>query len=399
MLNPPIEAVEQLSYMGLAVIRPPSADAWVDPVNQRSPCEPGLPAREVPDALLEPLDRLRPGNGLPGMRVRLAPALLRREADALLPLDLGAQAFAALPDLHDPRLLRGQGDASCLPETSLRTGQGALGFRLPPAHHADIIRPPRETAPVCGHPPIERGQQDRGPPRAGHAALGHSCLRRSPPSSRPHPRPPPLPHALEDASVTALRGDQVDALRLSAPVETRAGIGVDDPVRTAGQFPPPLAPRLVWGPSLAIPTGAIQQLRRNDRLHPLHQRLLDHPISHGGNPQLSATAVGLLDLDPVDRVRPRHPGAPRTRQAVYIVSRPGLKRHDRHRIDAGTAAVLQHFLSGSLQMRPTAHVVDPCVDVPRSRLSRRCCLVLPCSGRRRTGVGSFTSGTLQPVLS
>ena len=54
------------------------------------------------------------------------------------------------------------------------------------------------------------------------------------------------------------------------------------------------------GTPFTITKGARQELEINNRFHPLHERLLSHPIQNGRDTQFSDATIGLLDLDPFD---------------------------------------------------------------------------------------------------
>jgi hypothetical protein len=110
--------------------------------------------------------------------------------------------------------------------------------------------------------------------------------------------------------------------------------------------------------------------------------------------QLSDAALGLRDLDPFHRLGPVRASAQLAVQEIQIVLLAGLKLRNGDLVDAGTASILLDLLPGQLQVLATEYLVDQRVDLVLPLSSFRCLWVLWFHGLLRTGVRSFTQGTL-----
>jgi hypothetical protein len=111
------------------------------------------------------------------------------------------------------------------------------------------------------------------------------------------------------------------------------------------------------------PKETVQELGFKNRLHPLPQRLLDHTVTHRGYPELSDAAIGRVDLDPLDGMRPRGPVSKLAMPQVQVIPLAPRKLLSGDRINTGTAVVLLHALPGMLQILATAYLVDQRMDV------------------------------------
>src|SRR5262245_28786108 len=124
--QPSVEPVEELPDVGPLVVVAPASHDRIDLLYQLASAHRSLALRELPDLVFEVTDRLLSGIGIEPSRLDTTLDLAGWQAHSPVPsLDLVSEKLEALPDVHDPRLLRIDRHAQLLQDPTRRRQRGA----------------------------------------------------------------------------------------------------------------------------------------------------------------------------------------------------------------------------------------------------------------------------------
>jgi hypothetical protein len=119
--HPSVEAIEELSDVSPLVVLAPSAHDGIDLLNQLLGFQRSFAPREPTNLLLEVSDRPLPGVRVQRSRLGTTPNLARRQTHrSATSLDFVPEKFETVPDVDYPRLLRIDGYAKRLQDSTCR---------------------------------------------------------------------------------------------------------------------------------------------------------------------------------------------------------------------------------------------------------------------------------------
>src|SRR6266511_3401082 len=180
--QPAVESVEELSDVGPLVVMAPTTHNGVRLFYQLLSGHRSVAPREPANLILEVADRFLPRVRIQSSRLGTSLDLARRQPHGpAASLDLVPEELEAIPDVHDPRLLRIDVHAQLLQDSTRRHQCGAC-FGCGRAGDNPIVRIPRELIAPASHLPIERGQKNVAQQRRGYPALRRPSFRREEPT-------------------------------------------------------------------------------------------------------------------------------------------------------------------------------------------------------------------------
>src|SRR6266540_843104 len=269
------------------------------------------------------------------------------------------QPLASFAQVHDPRLRLLELQAQLGQDGSERR-KSALGLRLCPAHHHEIIRVAHQhAAPARPPDPVEPVQVDVAQKRRDNTALrsaGHATPDRA---LLHHPRAQQRAQQLEQPAVTDPLLDRRHQPIMRNRLKTRGDIRLHHPTPA----PPGLIDqdlegivrRALW----AKPKRALDKVGLEDRLdHRLHGRLHDAVTDSRDRERSKLLAPGLRDED---TARGKRTPAPVPEVHDQFVEQPvdavPLDVGESGPVDAGRAAIGAHRLPRPLQDVPAMDFV------------------------------------------
>src|SRR3954462_2282206 len=392
-LDPAVESVEQGSDIRLPIVVPPAADDRVESLDHHGQAHRCASTCQVTDLLPEPLHRLLTRNGVEVGRVGCGRTLVRREPQALTPLDLVAEELEPVIDMNDPGLLRMEADPERLAQEPVCQGEGSFGLLTGLADDDEVVRPPRQPIAGLGHGTIERREEDVRPQRACDPALRDPRRGRMPFPGLDHSCVKKAPDQVQNTSIADLGRDQAHQLVLVDFVKESADVGIQDPEVAFIDLLPHLPHRHVGRAPRPIPERAVGKVGFEDGSHLLNQRLLNHPIRNRGDSELSEPSVRLWDTDPLHRRGSVAPVAQLPVQRGQAFLLPVGEGGDGEAVDAGPALVVSDVSPGFGQVGRSVDLVDQRMDFPLSWILRSPSVSGRLAGLLDGGAGSFALRT------
>src|SRR3954469_6427180 len=366
--DPCLELEEEPTHVGFAVVLPPPANDRIDLLDELRGRDWRLSAGHRADLVLEAADRLLSRVRIERARLCPAPDLLRRQPKLSTALDLEAEELEAVSDADDPRLPRVHTHAECLKDLSRRLERGAR-LRCRRAGDYPIVGIPRQLIAPPAHLPVERRQEDVAEEGRDHPALRCPSVGRKEPASVVSPGFEHCLHEAQHSAIAHALGYERDELFVIDGPEEVLQIRIHDPLTTALDLLPDFAKGVLRRSSSPVSEVGVVEYWLEDRLQPVHKRLLAHAIEDRRDAKRSmfASAADLWDPDRTNGLRTILVGF----ESPLKVREPQLVLRLEHlhtlAVDPTAALVCADLLPGDLQVLPLAYLVDDRVLLPRTR--------------------------------
>src|ERR1700687_4085070 len=367
--QPAVKSVEELSDVSPLVVVSPTAHDGVDLFYQLRGAHRRLASRQPANLIHEASDRFLPGIRIERSRSGTTSDLARRQPQGTAAaLDLVPEKLEAVPDVDDPRLLRIDRHAQ-RPQDPTRHRQRGACLRRGCTGDDPIIRVPREPIAPAAHLPIERRQENVAQQRRGYPALRRPALRRKEPTLAVTAR---CQHRLDEAHDPAIGhtlGHEREQLFVLHRPEEVLQIRVDDPFPARFDLLPDLAQSVLRRPPSPISEVGVIEHRLEDRLQPIEQGLLTHPVVDRRDAQHAPLArlACLRDAHLPHRLRNVTVGAELLLQSGEALVELLAKRFDALAVNPSRPVIGSDALPGDLQVLPLQHLGDQRVDLPRRR--------------------------------
>src|SRR5580704_15387240 len=357
--DPAVEPVEELADVGSLVVMSPPAQHRIEFLNQLLGLERHASPGKRAYLIHETADRFLPRDSVQFPRLSTTANLARRQPELLAALDLVPKKLESLPDMHDPCFLRMQLLAQFVqyPKRS-RHCRPRLCCRF--AGRYPVIGVPRKLISLAPHLLIERCQKYVTEQGRNHPALRSPALRWKQP---PFAIAAGLEHRLNQAQHPAVGyslGHQCEQFRMIHRPEKVLQIRVHDPLSSTLDLFPHFAHGILRrSPSQISEVGFIEY-RLKDRLQPIEQRLLPHPVINRRDSQRAKLArlSRLRDLHLPHRLRPVDILFRFALQPIQPLAQLRGESFQTLPIHTSAAPVGFYHLPGHLQVLPLLYLVN-----------------------------------------